>query len=96
MDALAIVFDDWEQVLTATLPPDLRKPYREAIVKFRYWLRQTGKTPDAETFKEHLEWKFFSIFKPSGTPLKLNWAESHFIQDVNGRIGPRRANCEFS
>ena len=57
MDALAIVFDDWEQVLAATIPPDLRKPYREAIVKFRYWLRQTGKTPDAETFKEHLEWK---------------------------------------
>ncbi|MDD4623751.1 MAG: hypothetical protein PHG71_11000 [Kiritimatiellae bacterium] len=51
MDALAIVFDDWEQVLAATIPPDLRKPYREAIVKFRYWLRQTGKTPDAETFK---------------------------------------------
>ncbi len=51
MDALIIVFDDWEQVLAETLPPDLRKPYREAIVKFRYWLRQTGKTPDAETFK---------------------------------------------
>ena len=43
MDALAIVFDDWEQVLAATLPKDLRKPYREAIVKFRYWLRQTGR-----------------------------------------------------
>jgi hypothetical protein len=57
MDALTIVFDDWEQVLASTLPPDLRKPYREAIVKFRYWLRQTGKTPDAETFKEHLDWK---------------------------------------
>ena len=55
MDALTIVFDDWEQVLASTLPPDLRKPYREAIVKFRYWLRQTGKTPDAETFKEHLD-----------------------------------------
>jgi hypothetical protein len=28
-----------------------------AIVKFRYWLRETGKLPDAETFREHLEWK---------------------------------------
>ena len=54
MDALTIVFDDWEQVLAATIPPDLRKPYREAIVKFRYWLRQTGKTPDAETFKRNM------------------------------------------
>ena len=46
MDTRPILFDDWEQVLTATLPPDLLKPYREAIVKFLYWLRQTGKGPD--------------------------------------------------
>jgi hypothetical protein len=37
--------------------PELQRRYREAIVKFRYWLKQTGKTPDVETFKTHLEWK---------------------------------------
>ncbi len=57
MDVQPILFDDWEQVLTATVPAERRQPYREAIVKFRYWLRQTGKTPDAETFKTHLDWK---------------------------------------
>jgi hypothetical protein len=50
-----ILFDDWEQVLTATVPAEQRQLYREAILKFRYWLRQTGKIPEAETFKEHLE-----------------------------------------
>lgn len=57
MDDQPIMFNDWEQALMTTVPPDRRRIYREAIVKFRYWLRQTGKTPDAETFKEHLEWK---------------------------------------
>ena len=55
MDDQPIMFNDWEQALMTTVPPDRRRIYREAIVKFRYWLRQTGKTPDAETFKEHLD-----------------------------------------
>ena len=52
-----IVFDDWEKVLKAKVPASRYRAYREAIVKFRYWIRQTGKSPDAGTFKEHLEWK---------------------------------------
>ena len=57
MDATAIIFDDWEKVLKARVPPDRYRSYREAIVKFRYWLLETGKSPDAETFKQHLMWK---------------------------------------
>lgn len=54
---LAIRFDDWESVLREQVPEDRQRAYREAIVKFRYWLRETGKSPVAGTFKEHLDWK---------------------------------------
>ncbi|MDD5679439.1 MAG: hypothetical protein PHW60_15835, partial [Kiritimatiellae bacterium] len=57
MDNVPICFDDWEDALRASVPVDRRRAYREAIVKFRYWLRETGKSPHAETFREHLEWK---------------------------------------
>ncbi len=52
-----IRFDDWEAVLRAAIPAEKQRAYREAIVKFRYWLRETGKEPVAEVFKEHLAWK---------------------------------------
>jgi len=35
-------FDDWESVLQTEVPAELPPLYRQAIVKFRYWLRQTG------------------------------------------------------
>ena len=54
---MPIVFEDWEHVLSAAVPAERHQAYSEAIVKFRYWLRSTGKSPDVETFKEHLEWK---------------------------------------
>ena len=57
MTDATIIFDDWEAVLQAEVSPELRRPYREAIVKFRYWLRQTGKPATVATFKEHLAWK---------------------------------------
>lgn len=57
MDATAIVFEDWEAVLKAEVPADRLRRYREAIVKFRYWLRETGKPAIGDVFKEHLEWK---------------------------------------
>jgi len=57
MDATVISFDAWEQVLKAVVSPDRQRLYREAIIKFRYWLRETGKTACAEAFKEHLDWK---------------------------------------
>ncbi len=57
METTPIIFNDWERVLETSVPEDRRRAYREAIVKFRYWLRKTGKSPDAETFKQHLEWK---------------------------------------
>ena len=52
-----IVFEDWEAVLKTAVPPDRQRRYREAIVKFRYWLREKGKKPILDTFKEHLAWK---------------------------------------
>lgn len=57
MDETPVVFDDWEQILQTEAPPECRRPWREAIVKFRYWLRQTGKKAVVEAFKAHLEWK---------------------------------------
>ena len=74
MDALRTVFDDWEQVLAAPLPPDLRTPYREAIVKFRYWLRQTGKTPDLAPSPDSL---LLLVFGAVHLPLLLsiNWSD---------------------
>ena len=52
-----IVFEDWEAVLKTAVPPDRQRRYREAIVKFRYWLREKGKETVPDTFKEHLAWK---------------------------------------
>ena len=57
MNDQAFRFEDWETALRETVAPELQRGYREAIVKFRYWLRQTRKEPDVEAFKAHLEWK---------------------------------------
>ena len=53
----AVAFDDWEVVLKADVSGEHYRSYREAIVKFRYWLRQTGKPATVATFQEHLAWK---------------------------------------
>ena len=45
MDITPIIFEDWEPVLRAAVPLDRYRAYREAIVKFRYWLRDTGWRP---------------------------------------------------
>ena len=57
MEQPAVVFEDWERVLRDTVPAALRAGYREAVVKYRYWLRERGKSATAESFKEHLAWK---------------------------------------
>ena len=57
MDQPIVEFADWEQALRETVPADLREGYREAVVKFRYWLREMGKPATAESFREHLAWK---------------------------------------
>lgn len=53
----AVVFEDWERILRATVPADRQGAYREAVGEFRYWLRETRRQPTAEAFKEHLAWK---------------------------------------
>ncbi len=52
-----VEFEDWEQVLRTTVPAGLQAGYREAVQKFRYWLREKGKPATVEAFKEHLDWK---------------------------------------
>lgn len=57
MDNLVVKFDDWERVLKDSVPAPLWTGYREAIVKFRYWLWEKKKKATVEVFKEHLAWK---------------------------------------
>ena len=57
MNAETIVFEDWERVLRETVPPEKQWEWRTAVAKFRHWLRETGKEPTVEVFKEHLAWK---------------------------------------
>jgi hypothetical protein len=57
MGDIVITFDDWEQVLRAGVSPYRYRAYREAIVKFRYWLRETDNVPNVKDFKRHLDWK---------------------------------------
>jgi hypothetical protein len=49
-----VVSADWEPILELKAPPDHQKSYREAIATFRYWMREKGKNPVAETPKQHL------------------------------------------
>ena len=56
MDGQTIIFEDWQSALDG-VPAERRRAYREAIAKFRYWLRETGKPATPETFKTHLDWK---------------------------------------
>jgi len=57
MEDKPIVFENWESVLQAEVSPDCQLVWRTAIIKFRYWLCETGKAPVDTAFKEHLEWK---------------------------------------
>ena len=57
MDDPIVEFDDWNRVLRESVPVVLQAGYREAVVKFLYWLREKGKQPNVAAFKEHLEWK---------------------------------------
>jgi hypothetical protein len=52
-----VKFEDWEKVLRDAVPVKLQAGYREAVVKFRYWLREKGKTASVEVFNEHLAWR---------------------------------------
>ena len=57
MDEQIVEFEEWERALRDTVPVALQGAYREAVVKFRYWLREKGKMASVEAFKEHLAWK---------------------------------------
>ena len=52
-----VEFEDWERVLRDTVPAKLQGGYREAVVKFLYWLRENEKCANVGAFKEHLAWK---------------------------------------
>ena len=57
MDEKIAEFEGWEPALRDTVPATLQAEYREAVVKFRYWLRERGKLPTLAAFQEHLAWK---------------------------------------
>ena len=57
MDERIVEFEGWEKVLRDTVPIALQAEYREAVAKFRYWLREKGEVANVEAFKRHLEWK---------------------------------------
>jgi integron integrase len=87
-----IVFDDWEAVLKAETPPDRQRYYREAIVKFRYWLREKGKEPVPDVFKEHLAWKQ-SYLSPERFEIRreaLRWYYMTGLKRMRERTVPDR------
>ena len=71
MDDQIVEFNDWARVLRESVPAALQAGYREAVVKFLYWLREKGKQPNMATFKEHLEWKR-SYLPPKQYKLRRN------------------------
>lgn len=92
MSEKVIAFEDWERVLRDTVPPDRQGAWREAVVKFRYWLRETGKPPTVEVFKEHLAWKESYLppdqFEIRRQALRWYWekGEKKSIQEAGVRI----------
>lgn len=57
MSDQVVEFEGWELVLKETVPADLQKGFREAVIKFRYWLREMGKEANVGAFRAHLAWK---------------------------------------
>ena len=92
MDQPIVEFEDWEQALRDTVPAVLRQGYREAVVKFRYWLRENGKTATVEAFREHLAWKKSYLppekFERRRQALRWYWekGEKKGIQKSESRI----------
>ena len=94
MSEKVIAFEDWERVLRNTVPPDRQGAWREAVVKFRYWLRETGKPPTVEVFKEHLAWKESYLppdqFEIRRQALRWYWAMGRKGRgEVGGKEGAR-------
>ena len=86
---------DWRAALEREIPVSDRAAYREAIVKFHYWLKQEGKRPTLETFKEHVEWKR-SYMPPGRFAVRrkaLRWYFKKYFSDTapDFERGPSRA-----
>ncbi len=92
MEAKGVVFNDWEAVLRAEVDPKIRRAYREAIVKFRYWLRETGKAPVPATFKAHLDWKasYLPAEKVALRREALRWYYRTGLRCQRGAASPSR------
>ena len=91
MSAEMVEFEGWEKVLRATVPPGLQATYREAVVKFRYWLREKGKDATVGAFKEHLAWKK-SYLPPEAyeirrQALRWYWEKGEKIRGLRPEVG---------
>jgi hypothetical protein len=95
MGEQAVVFDDWVAALTPDVSRERYHPYREAIVQFRYWLRQTGKPATVATFKEHLAWKR-SYLSPNRFAMRLAALRWYFRRGVERMIPAATPTAEAS
>jgi len=94
MDEQVVEFAGWEQALRDTVPADLQRTYREAVVKFRYWLRENGKPATVGAFKEHLAWKKSYLpaadYETRLQALRWYWDKGKKIRVQGSAVGGRR------
>ena len=98
MSTDVVQFDQWAMALRDTVPFKLQAAYREAIVKFLYWLRETGKVPSVEVFKEHLAWKksYLSPEKYAVRREALRWYYDQGRRAAAARTNPNTGRGEFT
>ena len=75
MENKEIVFEDWEAALRSQVPADRQRRYREAIVKFRYWLR-LAEWPEWE----FLLWEQLAIGPTREPPIEPNRTRATTVQ----------------
>ena len=86
-DERIVVFEDWEQALRDSVPANLQPGFREAIVKFRHWLKEQGKTACVEVFKEHLAWK--KSYLPPG-PYEVRLQALRWYFEKGTKVAPSK------
>ena len=98
MDEKIAEFEGWERALRDTVPAALQADYREAVVKFRYWLREKGKAANVGAFKEHLAWKKSYLppekYELRRQALRWYWEKGAKRSIQNSGVGGRKGGGE--